>query len=127
MSVFFTRRGFGSEGGGAQVDNPVFVIVKGSGNSSRCYATINGTKYNGATITEKVHSGDTMSFSVYGTDSSSAGRVIIDGTQVLLNRNPTTQTYTWTVPDGINLITIEMEYVNESTTERYGRIEVTTS
>ena len=127
MSVFFTRRGFGSEGGGSQVDNAIFVIITGSGNSSRCYATINGTTCYSSSLTEEVHSGDTMSFSVYGTDSSSAGRVIIDGTQVLINKNPNTQTYTWTVPDGISLITIEMTYVNNSSTDRYGRIEVTTA
>ena len=88
------------------ITTPVAVTITGTGNSSRCYAIINGTKQYSAG-THEVYAGDTITFGVYGQDKS-YGFVKIDGTQVLKVTSGSTKTYDWTVPSGISTIEIAM-------------------
>ena len=115
MSVFFRRRG-------EPPATTVAVTITGSGDSSSCYATINGTKQYKAG-THEVNAGDTIIFGVHGNPSSFYGSVTIDGTQVLKVTNGS-KTYDWTVPSGISTIEIAMKYNSSSW---YGRITVTTA
>ena len=100
---------------------PIVVTITGSGDSSNCYATINGTKQYSAG-THEVNAGDTITFGVCGSRSHS-GYVAIDGTQVLQATTGATQTYDWIVPDGISTVEIAMAY----RTKEYSRIAVTTA
>lgn len=118
MSVFFIRRGKAPA-------TTIAVTITGAGNASYCYATINGTKRYEAG-THGVNAGDTITFGVFGRNSTYYGSVTIDGTQVLKVTSSSTETYDWTVPSGISTIEIAMEYFYVSNT-RYGRITVTTS
>ena len=118
MAVFASR----------QIVMPVLTIavtITGSGNASRCYATINGTKQYGAG-THEVNAGDTITFGVYGYSKTYYGEVKIDDTQVLKVTNETTNIYKWTVPSGIRTVTIAMTYTSTSN-RRNGRITVTTA
>ena len=101
----------------------IAVTITGAGNSSRCYATINGTKQYSAG-THEVNAGDTITFGVYGTVGSNPGSVTIDGTRVLQATGASTQTYDWTVPNGISTVEIAMEYNSSS---KSGKITVTTA
>lgn len=105
---------------------PAAVTITGTGNATYCYATINGTKYSSAASNIEVMPGDVITFGVYGRSSSYYGRVTIDGAQVLNVTNQTTQTYNWTVPDGVKTISIAMSYTSSSS-QRNGRITVTTT
>lgn len=105
---------------------PAAVTITGTGNATYCYATINGTKYNSATSNIEVMPGDVITFGVYGRSSTYYGRVTIDGTQTINVTNQQTQTYSWTVPDGVKTISISMTYTSTST-RRNGRITVTTT
>ena len=102
---------------------PIAVTITGTGDKSRCYATINGTKYTSATTGIEVMPGDTITFGVYGGSSSYYGLVKIDGTEVLRVTNRSTSEYNWNVPDGITSVSIKLSY----RTNRYGRITVTTA
>ena len=113
MAVFASR----------QIAMPVLsiaVTITGSGDSSKCYAIINGTKQYSAG-THEVYAGDTITFGV-GGGRSSPGWVEIDGTEVLRVTGKMTETYDWTVPSSISTVEISMEY----TSVRGGRITVTT-
>ena len=102
----------------------VVVTITGSGNSRRCYVTINGTKqYKAGTY--DVNAGDTITFGVYGYSKTYYGEVKIEGTQVLKVTEETTKTYEWTVPSGIRTVTIAMTYTSTSS-RRNGKIAVTT-
>ena len=119
MSVFFTRRG----------EPPLkaaLVTITGTGNATYCYVTINGTKYSSATSNLEVFAGDAITFGVYGYSSTYYGQVKIDDTQSLRVTNRTTQTYSWTVPEGVSAISIALSYTSTST-RRNGRITVTTT
>ena len=105
--------------GTASLRTPVSVTITGSGDSFKCYATINGTRQYSAG-THEVNTGDNIKFGVLG--KTSKGWVKIDGTQVLEATGSATQTYNWTVPYGISTIEIAMAYSNER-----GTITVTTS
>ena len=87
---------------------PIAVTITGTGDSSRCYATINGTKQYSAG-THEVYAGDTITFGVYGAGKS-PGTITIDGTKVLNVTDGSVKTYDWTVPSGISIIKIIMEY-----------------
>lgn len=100
---------------------PIAVTITGSGNESKCYATINGTKRYSAG-THEVNTGDNIKFGVLG--KTSKGSVTIDGTQVLEATGSATQTYNWTVPYGISTIEIAMAYNPDSLV---GTITVTTA
>lgn len=113
MAVFASRQ---------IVIQKIIVTITGSGDSTRCYAIINGTKkYSGR---HEVNIGDTITFGVYGRNSTNYGALTIDGTQVLKVTNEKTQTYDWTVPSGISTIEIDL---NTAKTFSYGRITVTTA
>ena len=107
--------------GAASLRMSASVTITGSGKATYCYAIINGTKQYSAG-TYEVHVGDTITFGVYGYNTSTAGWVKIDGTEVLRVTNGSLKTYDWTVPWGISTIEIMMA----SQTDDYGRITVTT-
>ena len=115
MSVFFRRRG--------PSIRTVAVIIAGLGGSIDCYAIINGTKQYRAG-THEVYAGDTITFGVAGQSSARYnGWVKIDGTQVLRVTSDETETYDWTVPNGISNVRIEMNVQLAV----YGKITVTTA
>lgn len=117
MSVFCT--------GSCAPNLPIVVTITGSGNSSNCYAIINGTKYYTETNNIKVMAGDTISFETYNNVSSTqSGFVKINGTQVTSSTTKGYITYDWTVSDGISNITIAITYYSSSGS---GQIIVTTS
>lgn len=101
----------------------VAVTITGTGNSSNCYVTIGGTKYSAAANTT-VNAGDTITFLVKGRNSSYAGKVTIDGAEVLNVTSNTTSTYNWVVPDGLQSVSIFLSY--SSSFYVYGTITVTT-
>ena len=106
MGVYFLRRG----------EPPVLsvaVTITGSGDSSYCYATINGTKQYSAG-THEVNAGDTITFGVRGKSSSAYGFVKIDGTEALRVTDKSTHTYDWIVPNGISTVEIAMVYESRS-------------
>lgn len=101
----------------------VAVTITGSGNVNKCYAVINGTKQYSAG-TYEVNVGDTITFGVAGISSPNYGLVTIDGTKVLETTGGyETQTYDWTVPNGISTVEITMNYDAIG----IGRITVTTA
>lgn len=102
----------------------ITVTITGSGNSTYCYAIINGTKQYSAG-THEVNTGDTITFGVYGASSAYYGLVKIDGAEVL-RTTIGLDTYEWTVPSGISTIEITMKYTSPSST-RNGKITVTTA
>lgn len=102
------------------------VNVTGTGSSTYCYATINGTKRSSAVSNLEVKAGDTITFGIYGRSTNARGTLTIDGTQVLSVNNQQTQTYNWTIPEGVKTITINMSYTS-STYQRKGIITVTTA
>lgn len=116
--VFFRRRPL--------VSNKVLVTITGSGNSSYCYATINGTTYTAAATDIEVQKGDAITFGVYGRSITYKGKVTIDGTAVLSVTSMETKTYEWTVPGGVKAISITMSYTS-TINRRCGTITVTTS
>ena len=89
---------------------PIAVAITGTGHKSRCYATINGTKYTSATTGIEVMSGDVIIFGVYGLKPTHPGIVRIDGTDVLTVTNKLASTYDWNVPDGIASVSIKLSY-----------------
>lgn len=104
----------------------ITVTITGSGNSTYCYAIINGTKQYSAG-THEVYAGDTITFGVYSAGDQNSGWVVIDGTEVLRAAVTTTETYDWTVPNGISTIEIAMEYKTMAGRPTRGRITVTTA
>lgn len=121
--VFFTKRYVPEP---EPVVTPAIVTITGTGNSTYCYATVNGTKYSAPASNISVMPGDTITFGVYGYSSTYYGRVTIDGTQALNVTDRTTKTYNWTVPDGVKTISIAFTYTSTSS-RRNGRIVVTTT
>lgn len=103
----------------------IAVTITGSGNERYCYAIINGTKQYSAG-THEVNAGDTITFGVFGSQNYS-GSVTIDGKRALRVMNGSTQTYDWTVPDGISTVEIAMNYRSAGSRPSYGRITVTTA
>lgn len=107
-------------------NGPVAVTITGTGDSSNCYATINGTKYTSAASGIEVVAGDVITFAVYGYSNTMKGIITIDGTQVVSVTRRKTETYDWTVPEGIETISISLSYINLGTARR-GQITVTTA
>ena len=103
---------------------PITVTITGAGDSSKCYAIINGTKQYSAG-THEVYAGDTITFGVSG-NSFLSGLVTIDGTEVLKVNGGSAKTYDWTVPNGISTIEIAMALPSLSGTYS-GKITVTTA
>ena len=113
MSVFFRRRG-------EPPATPIAVTITGTGDSSKCYAIINGTKQYTAG-THEVYASDTITFGAWGSGSDFV-LVIIDGTKVLESTTNQLKTYDWTVPSDISTVEIAMAY-----SRRRGTITVTTA
>lgn len=108
------------------VANKIVVNITGTGNSTYCYATINGTKRYGAASNIEVNAGDTITFGVYGRSSTYPGWVKVNDTTMVNVTSQSTQTYNWTVPTGITTINISMAYTSTSS-QRRGQITVTTA
>lgn len=104
--------------------NVINITLTGTGNTSYCYATINGTKRYGSG-TYQVHAGDTITFGVYGRSSTYQGWVKVDGTSIITVTNQTTQTKDWIVPE-CDSVTIKFSYTSTSS-QRRGQITVTTA
>lgn len=101
---------------------PVTLNLTGSGNTSYCYVTINGTKrYSAGSY--QVTSGDVVTFGVYGYSATYYGNVTIDDVEVLHSTGRTTLEYQWTVPNDKAARTIQLVYTSTST-RRNGRITV---
>lgn len=105
---------------------PTLVTVTGSGSSTYCYATINGSKVYNKKDGTVVSAGDVITFGVYGYSSTYYGEVVIDGNVVVTSTGKSTVTYAWTIPDGITVINISLTYTSTSS-KRNGRITVTTT
>ena len=104
---------------------PIIVTITSAGDANYCYATINGTKrYSAGTY--EVNAGDTITFGVFGSQNN-YGSVTIDGTRVLRVINVSTETYDWTVPNGISTVEIAMNYRSVGSRPSYGRITVITA
>ena len=101
------------------------INITGTGNTSYCYVTINGTKYSKSTSNIEVHPGDHIIFSVYGYSSRYPGEVTINNTTVLTASSKTVETYTYNIPRGIKHISITLSYTSTSN-RRHGKITVIT-
>lgn len=95
------------------------MTITGSGDSTDCYAIINGTKQYRAG-THEVNTRDTITFVLISSVLPST--LTIDGTEVLRATIGQTLTYDWTVPSGISTVEIAMKYAVVN-----GRITVTTA
>ena len=110
--------GSGGSGGGNTPEIP--INITGSGDTSHCYAIINGTKYTSAqTVVAKP--GDDITLHVYSAGSYSAD-IQINGTKVLQFSNDE-QSYVWTVPSDCAGATIKL-YVDSM--RGYSNIAITT-
>lgn len=104
---------------------PINVTLTGNGNTTYCYATINGTKRYGAG-TYQVEPGSTITFGVYGRSATYQGWVKVDGDTILSVTNQSTQTVAWDVPEDANAVAISFYYASTSS-QRRGQITVTTN
>ena len=100
------------------------VEITGSGNSTYCYVTINGTTYTAAASGIEVLPGDDIVFAVRGSANSN-GSITIDGDKVASSSGATATTFTWVVPENCTSIGIALKY--NSFGNRYGTITVTTT
>ena len=100
------------------------INITGTGNTSYCYVTINGTKYSKSTSNIEVHPGDQIIFNVYGSPRY-PGEVAINNTTVLTASSSTVKTHTYIIPRGIKQISITLSYTSTSN-KRHGIITVTT-
>lgn len=105
--------------GAVSLRTSVSVTITGSGDSSYCYTTINGTKYYSAAFLN-VNSGEKITFYV----DIDAGSITIDGEQITDASGGLGGEYTWTVPSGITTITIAL---TSTTWPLSNSITVTTS
>ena len=99
MAVFASRQ--------IVIPTPIVVTITGVGDEQFFYAIINGMKQYSAG-THEVNAGDMITFSVFGVGfrPNEIGSLTIDGTEVLRVTDSSTQTYDWTVPDGISTVEI---------------------
>lgn len=93
------------------------VTITGTGNSSSCYTTVNGTKYYQATsaftLTSNVITFTLMSKSYIG---GSGGSITVDGVALTATGSSYIQTATWTVPEDTATITINLSRTDYSIT-----------
>ncbi|MGM9619536.1 MAG: hypothetical protein ACI3W8_06890 [Oscillospiraceae bacterium] len=105
---------------------PCTVTVTGTGNEVGCYVIVNGKKYYAA-YSGDVNSGDVITFGVYGAGGASVrGWVNVNGTEEFTQVQKGTGEYEWTVPNGINAISVVLTYTIDGG-RAYGRITITTS
>ena len=103
--------------GGEIVSPYKTVTITGSGSSSWCYVTINGTKYTSA-ASVKVESGATVQITV-GGDVAKYCYVSLDGTNVLSGSG----TYTYTVTEDCSM---KLAMTVHETYYTCGSVEITT-
>ena len=125
MSIFLLRRGTATP---PKTSIPVTITGTGKYNNNvRSSATINGTIYSDVATDIEVESGDTIVFSIIGYPNANTS-IKINGTTVARNTGSNAKTYTWTVPDDIESITIAFSGAGTSSqARRYFNITVTTS
>lgn len=110
----------------------VAVEITGEGIASDeyggCEVYVGGSLYVAAVTDISVQQGDTITFSVWGAsgNTQTIGTVTIDGVTVLSVTSRTTETYDWIVPEGIDVITINLA-IHASPFGYSGNITVTTS
>lgn len=85
------------------------VTIAGTGHSTYCRVEINGTQYSAATSGIEVLPGSSISFRAAGS-TSQPGHIRINGELVAQNSNYAL--YTWSVPEGIQSINIELNYTS---------------
>ena len=89
---------------------PVVVTITGKGNSSKCYAIINGTKQYSAG-TYEVNRGETIRFYLeYNKNPTPESTLTIDG-EKLADISSGFAYYDWIVPDGTSTVEINF-YIN---------------
>lgn len=102
--------------GGEYVAPKKTVTIKGTGNSSVVYVTINGTKYTSAASVQ-VSVGDVITATVGGTDSSNSS-ITVDGTQVVYGK---AGSYNYTVQTDC---TVTLSYTNDDFFGTRGNITI---
>lgn len=113
---------------------PVSVTITGTGNSSNCYVTINGTTYSAAASGIEVLAGDVITFGVKtGSNASENAAITIDTQTVATATKNQRATYSYTVPEDVSEISITLTLsVNSSAggsmqSQKAGLITVTTA
>lgn len=94
-------------GTGYNIEFVASLNITGTGHSNYCRVDINGNQYSTATSGIEVLPGSSISFRAAG-GTSNKGTITIDGTIVAQDSNYAL--YTWTVPDGVQSINIELYY-----------------
>ena len=103
-------------------NTPIAVTITGTGTGALACCTIAGTKYVSAASGIEVNVGDIIM--LYVSSASATASIVIDGDTVCSGYGQTFN-YEWTVPTGIENITINLKYSN-TFAGRYGTIKVTT-
>lgn len=103
----------------------ITVKLTGTGNTSYCYATINGTKRYGSG-TYEVDPGSTITFGVYGRSNTYPGWVKVDDESILNVTSQSTKTVEWEIPSNVSAVNISFSYTSTSS-QRRGQITVTTN
>lgn len=101
------------------------VTVTGTGDSARCHATINGTKYTGATSGIEVQAGDVISLFVATSMQSYFATIQINDNPVV--NTISNETYEWTVPECETIIINLQTMSAAGGFIKYGNIAVTTT
>lgn len=108
--------------------SPIPVTITGTGSSSNCYATINGTMYSSAASGIEVLPGDVIHFYTARSASSETIKITIDGTVVKQSSGNTNSiSYTWTVPEACKSINIDFSQGGSGGMRVYYNITVTTT
>lgn len=117
MQVIFLRRPL------VELPKPVTVKITGTGSSSSCYVTLNGTKYTAAASNLSAMTGDTITFGISRgsssggyPSSSSSGTIKLNGTTIFTasagdappSSSQTASTLNWVIPKGTQTVTIKL-------------------
>lgn len=99
-------------------ENPAYnksFTISGSGNSSYCYIRIGIRSYISST-TITVHEGDSVTFVVKGTSSSPYRGGYLRINDLLINQSYGSHatTISWKIPKGVNTISAQLSYSNNS-------------
>lgn len=101
----------------------ILVSVTGTGDSTNCYFTYNGTKHTAAGDFA-VQAGDEIAFTVGRDADVDPAAIKINGSTVAVVTSTGTKTYKWTVPEGTRSISIALSYRSSTLC---GNITVTTA
>lgn len=104
-------------------NTPIAVTITGTGSNTLAYCIIAGTKYISAASGIEVNAGDIIT--LYVSSSGANTSITIDGITVCSGYGKTF-TYEWTVPTGIENISINMTS-SDKWAGKYGIITVTTT